>query len=50
MSHLIAALSRDTHRARHFAARSAGQVRRRQRERAERTAPNYTLITPERTQ
>lgn len=45
MSHLIAALSRDTHRARHFAARSAGQVRRRQRDRAERTAPNLKLPT-----
>lgn len=36
------------HRARHFEARSEGQKRRRQRERAERTAPNYKLI--ERTQ
>lgn len=39
----IAAALNDMHRARHFAARSAGPVRRRQRERQERTAPNLKI-------
>lgn len=39
----IAATLDDMHRTRHFAARSAGQQRRRQRERAERTAPNLKI-------
>lgn len=45
---ITAATLAEMHRARHFTARSAGQRRRRQREYAERTAPNYPLITNER--